>query len=209
MISACTYSLSVFLYVTQHITMFPFSPVFSFLLIKLPENGKFTRGPHEKYFMEWFLMFRNLSGSINVVNLIKENGGSWHLDSAVFIPNIMREEAKYLVKPGAGRVDRVPVIALQSRDPHPRVYPACFTSDNSAVSSMSSSPSPLAFLRSGKCSVGGVRTVIRHISRTQIRISVALLFPQQSLRWDNFVLCSCPVIFTKLQSYFFETTYAL
>lgn len=147
--------------------------------------------------MEWFLMFRSLSGSINVVNLIKENGGSWHLDSAVFIPNIMREQAKYFVKPEAGAVDRVPVIALQRRDPHPRVYPACHRSENSTVASLWSSPSPLAFLRSGKYSVGGVSTVIRHISRTQVRISVALLFPQQSLRWDNFVLCRCPVIFMK------------
>lgn len=154
-------------------------------------------------------MFRNPSGSIDVVNLIKENGGSWHLDSAVFIPNIMREEAKYFVKPEAGDVDRVPVLALQRRDPHPRVYPACHRSENSAVASMWSSPSPPAFLRSGKYSVGGVSPVIKCISRTQVRISVASLFPQQSLGWDNFVLCSCPVIFMKLQSCLFEITCAL
>lgn len=58
------------------------------------------------------------------------------MDSAVLIPNIMREEAKYFVKPEAGDVDRVPVIALRSRNPHPRVCPACHRSENSTVASM-------------------------------------------------------------------------
>lgn len=57
------------------------------------------------------------------------------MDSAVFIPNIMREEAKYFVKPEAECVDRVPDVALQRKDPHPRVHPACYRSENSTVAS--------------------------------------------------------------------------